>query len=329
MFAFVSACTSTGPSVEGAPSHHRANGFANPSGLGGVSSLEFLIDRTRLALFPREASPVAALSAEEANTRWTRAGGQNAVQWLGHASLRLRLAGQIVLIDPVVSDVLGPAPPFGPSRESPPPVDLAHLQNPDAILVTHNHYDHYEPDTIRAVSGNRTTCLMPLKVSKGHDTGCAPTELDWHETHRLGPLRATLLPAQHDSARGLFDRDKALWGGWLLEGGGERFYISGDTGYGPHFAEARRHGTIDLAVLNVGGYEPRRINKNVHMDPEEAVQAVLDLGAKRALIVHWGTYGLGRETGSETYDRVRAAAQKAGLGRNRVVFLQIGDVLRF
>lgn len=209
LLTVATACTAVGPRVEGTPAHHRTLGFANPSGAGGASSLDFLIDRTRLAFFPVERTPVAALPPEEARARWQQTGQRDAVQWLGHASLRLRLAGEIFLVDPVMSRVLSPVPPFGPARASAPPIAVEELIGPDAILITHNHYDHYEPDTVEAAAGPFTQCMMPLGVSDGDELECAVTELDWFQSRQIGPVKTTLLPAQHDSARGLLDRDKS------------------------------------------------------------------------------------------------------------------------
>jgi len=169
LVSVAAACTAVGPPVAGAPDHHRAQGFANPSGLGGAPALDFFVDRTRLAFFPVEHVPVAALPPEEAAARWHSTETRDAVQWLGHASLRLRLAGEIILVDPVLSDVLSPVPPFGPARASAPPVGIDQLMGPDAILITHNHYDHFEPDTVHASATADTQCLMPLNVSEGQE----------------------------------------------------------------------------------------------------------------------------------------------------------------
>jgi len=317
-------CTAVGAPVPGAPAHHRQHGFANPSGLGGSDPGEFLIDRTRLALFTgEESSPAPVLAPGEAAAAWAGAAG-DAAQWLGHASLRLRLAGTTVLVDPVLAEIVSPLPPFGPPRASPPPLGVDELGDVAAVLISHDHYDHFEPETVTAL---RAPCFMPLGVAAGEGADCALTELDWGESAALGALTLTLLPAQHESGRGLFDRDRSLWGAWLVEGGGRRVYVSGDGGYDAHFAAV--DGPIDLAVLSVGGYEPRGINHGVHMDPEEAVRAFQDLRAARALIVHWGTYPLGLESGGETVGRVRAAAEAAGLPPDAVVFLAIGEVLAF
>jgi L-ascorbate metabolism protein UlaG (beta-lactamase superfamily) len=328
LLLLLGGCTLVGAPVPGAPAHHREHGFANPSGARGTDPFEFLVDRTRLAFAGPEESPAPALPLGQAALAWAAADG-DAAQWLGHATLRLRLDGVVLLVDPVFADPVTPLPPFGPPRASPPPLGLAELDDVAAILISHDHYDHFEPETVAALAAaTGARCLLPLRVAEGHDLGCAPEALDWGEAVAVAGLAVTLQPAQHESGRGLFDRDRSLWGAWLVEGGGKRVYVSGDGGYGEHFATlGAALGPIDLAVLSVGGYEPRT-NRGVHMDPEEAIRALGDLRARRALIVHWGTYPLGLESGGETEERVRAAAEAAGLPPDAVVFLAIGEVLK-
>ena len=322
-------CTLVGAPLPGAPAHHREHGFANPSGKGGAQPVDFLLDRLRLAFAGPEQSPAPVLPPGAAAALWAQGEGDQ-VQWLGHATLRLRLAGVVLLVDPVFAPVVTPLPPFGPPRASPPPLGVRDLADVAAVLVSHDHYDHFEPATVNALARGGARCFLPLRVAAGEGLDCAVTELDWGEAARLDPLLLTLQPAQHESGRGLFDRDRSLWGAWLIEGGGKRVYVSGDGGYGAHFAALGAvAGGIDLAVLSVGGYAPRRTNSGVHMDPEESVQAFLDLGARRALVVHWGTYPLGLESGGETVERVTAAAAAAGLPPDAILFLAIGEVLAF
>lgn len=287
--ALLGGCHAVGEAVPGAPAHHRDRGFANPDGATGPAPLDFLLDRTRLALAGAEAWPAPAFTREEAAASWQAAGEGDAVQWLGHAAVRLRLAGTLLVVDPVFGDYVTPLPPFGPRRASVAPLGADDLPGVAAVLLTHDHYDHFEPGSVTAIAAaGEGRCLAPLGLFAGEGAVCEATELDWGGSSAVGSLAVTLVPAQHESGRGLFDRDRSLWGGWLLEGGGRRIFLSGDSGYGGHFrALGRRLDGIDLAILNVGGYEPRRINRGVHMDPEETIRALRELGARRALIVHW------------------------------------------
>ncbi|MEM7123703.1 MAG: MBL fold metallo-hydrolase [Pseudomonadota bacterium] len=326
-------CTAVGEPVADAPAHHREHGFANPSGASGTDPLEFLIDRIRLGLGGQSASAASAsaLSPDEAEARWAATGDADAVQWLGHATVRLRVGGIVLLSDPVFAERLTPLPPFGPRRSSTPPIPASNLGAVDAILISHNHYDHFEPDSIRTIAAQGDVdCLLPLRVGDGHSLGCDVVELDWGEVTELGSLRVTFLPDEHESGRGLFDRNQTLWGAWLVEDGQRRVYIAGDGGYGTHYADLGADDCgVDLAVIPVGGYEPADFNGEIHMNPEEAVRAVVDLCAERALIVHWGTYPLGMENSADMLRRLNEAASAAGLADNTLLILEIGDTVRF
>jgi N-acyl-phosphatidylethanolamine-hydrolysing phospholipase D len=330
LLLLLAGCTVVGGPVPGAPSHHREYGFANPNGARGAGPAAFLLDRLRLALGGAEADPAPALERPAALAAWAAAAG-DAAQWLGHATVRLRLGGTVLLVDPVFGAHVTPLPPLGPPRAAPPPVTPGDLADVDAILLTHDHYDHFEPTTVDAVAAaSGAACLAPLKLADADDLDCPLALLDWGQGRAVGQARVTLLRAQHESGRGLFDRDHGLWGAWQVEAGGRRVYVMGDSGYGPHFAAAgQAAGGFDLAILNLGGYEPRAGNHAVHLEPAEAIRALIDLGAERALIVHWGTYPLGLERIAEMRAAVARALAGAELDPGRVVFLAIGEVLTF
>ena len=155
-------------------------------------------------------------------------------------------------------------------------------------------------------------------------------ELDWWESLQVGTVRVHCVPAQHFSGRSLIGHDRRLWAGWVVEGPTRRFYHAGDTGYFDGFRALReRFGRIDLAALPIGAYEPAAIMGFVHLNPEEAVRAAIDLGARRVVAMHWGTFDLTDEPPAEPPRRFLAAAQQAGLGPERAWVLAVGESRRW
>ncbi|MGW1769681.1 MBL fold metallo-hydrolase [Streptomyces sp. NPDC002073] len=249
--------------------------------------------------------------------------GAVSVTWAGHASWVIRIGGLTVLTDPVWSRrILGT-----PARMTPVGVLWEDLPPVDAVVISHNHYDHLDAPTLRRLPRD-----TPLLVPAGLARWCRRrgftrvTELDWWEAVELGGVRFDFVPAHHWSKRSLLDTCRTLWGGWVLtDPAGRRVHFAGDTGYGHWFAEiGRRHPGIDLALLPIGAYAPRWWLREVHADPEEAVQACLDLGARRMAPMHWGTFVLSAEPVLEPLHRVRAAWSRAGLAREALWDLPIG-----
>ncbi|HET6347283.1 MAG TPA: MBL fold metallo-hydrolase, partial [Myxococcota bacterium] len=216
---------------------------------------------------------------------------------INHASTLVQLPTLTVLTDPVFAERVSPLSWFGPKRVRAPGLDLDALPPVDAVVVSHNHYDHLD---IGSLAELRTRHPAVIIVPLGNkplldDAGITRVvELDWWQTHTLpGGGAITLVPAQHWSARGLLDRSTALWGGYVLEAGDVRVFFAGDTGYGPHFRQiAARFGPMDVSLLPIGAYEPRWFMRAQHMNPDDAVLAHLDLGSRHSLGMHWGTFQL-------------------------------------
>ncbi len=248
--------------------------------------------------------------------------GAASVSWIGHASFLLRIGGASVLVDPVLSSRIP-----GAGRRLTPP-GLGPLPPVDALLVSHNHYDHLDAPTVRRLPRD-TRVVVPGGLGRWFRRRgfTAITELDWWESVAVGELAVDLVPSSHYSRRGLFDACATLWGGWVLTAGnGQRFYHGGDGAYGPFFSRiGARYPGIDVAMLQVGAYEPRWFTSTVHADPEEAVQAVGDLGASAMVPMHWGTFQLSREPVLEPMKRARAAWAAAGRDRAQLWDLAIGE----
>ncbi|HUK20040.1 MAG TPA: MBL fold metallo-hydrolase [Gemmatimonadales bacterium] len=237
------------------------------------------------------------------------------VTFVGHSTFLVQTPAGNVLIDPVYARRASPVQFAGPRRARLPGVRFTDLPEIDVVLISHNHYDHCDLHTIRALQhrfGPRfVTALGNAALLKS--AGAARVEeLDWwQEAESLRPLAVQLTPARHFSARGIFDRDRALWGGFLIHAGDTEIFFAGDSGYGPHFGEIReRSRPIDLALLPIGAYEPRWFMRPIHMNPAEAVQAHVDLGARHSLAMHFGTFQLTPEA-IDAPERALSAALSA------------------
>lgn len=325
----LAGCVAPGGPLEAAPEHHRTHRFRSDWLPAGSSAPAFLADRLRLALHDDDDQAAAALSEAEARASFAALADADGVWWLGHATVLVQIGGHRVLVDPVLARVISPLPPLGPRRLAPSPWSVEGLPPLSAALVTHDHYDHLEPATLAAISAREPVpCLVPLRVAPLLERPCAETEeLDWGGRWVRDGLTVTLLPARHESGRGLLDRNETLWGSYLIEAGGRRVYIGGDTGYGDHFrAIGLAHGPITLAILSLGGYLPRFSNSTVHTDPQQTARAAADLRAERLLLVHWGTYTMGTENPRAAIEEVRAAM---GVAPVPLVITRIGEAVRF
>lgn len=247
--------------------------------------------------------------------------GRIGVTFIGHSTWLVQVGGVAVLTDPIWSWRASPLPFAGPRRVRAPGQPLEALPRVDLLLVSHNHYDHLDMPTLREVRRRwNPPALTPLGNAKHlARAGIAARELDWWAGAEAAGLRVTCVPAQHFSSRYGWDRDRDLWGGFMIEApDGARAYFAGDSAWCPHFAEiGRRFPDLDLALLPIGAYEPKWFVGPEHMDPDEAVQAHLALGARRSLAMHFGTFeGLTDEPWDEPPQRLLAARAAAGLAED-------------
>ena len=255
--------------------------------------------------------------------------------WIGHVTVLVQMGGLNVLTDPVFSERASPLPFTGPRRYLPPAIGLRDLPAIDAVLISHNHYDHLDKKSVlalhrRARGAMRFFVPLGLKAWFARQGIGNVTELDWWQSARCRDVDFHLVPAQHWSTRLVFDRNETLWGGWLAQAADFRFYFAGDTGYDAAiFAEiGRRFAPIDLAALPIGAYEPRWFMEPQHVDPWQAVQILRDVGARRGLPVHWGTFQLADEPLHRPPDDLARAMQAAGLDEALFRPVRFGETLR-
>lgn len=256
------------------------------------------------------------------------------VTWIGHATLLVQMDHATFLTDPIWSERASPFDSVGPKRFVPTGVALEALPPIDFVLISHDHYDHLDVGTLRALAARRaeTRFVVPLEnAATLREAGVANvTELDWGEEVEIAGLRIVCLPAQHWSGRGLTDRRRTLWASYAVLGPERSFYFGGDTGYFAGFAEiGAEHGPFDLAALPIGAYSPAEMMQLWHMTPEEALQAGRDVRAQRFLPIHYGTFDLSDEPPDEPPQRFRAAAAAAEMDPESLYVLRIGETRKF
>ncbi|MBC7712531.1 MAG: MBL fold metallo-hydrolase [Rhizobacter sp.] len=222
------------------------------------------------------------------------------VTFVNHSTFLIQVDGINILTDPIWSKRAGPFSFAGPKRVHEPGIAFEALPKIDAVIISHNHYDHMDRETIKSLEDKFSPkFIVPLANEEKMKSFGAKNvvELDWNDSVNISPeMKITLLQARHWSARTLTDKREALWGSYYIETKKEKIYFAGDTAYGTHFAEIeKKMGAPDLALLPIGAYEPRWFMKSEHMNPEEAVLAHLDLHAKHSIGMHFGTFKLTNE----------------------------------
>jgi L-ascorbate metabolism protein UlaG (beta-lactamase superfamily) len=272
---------------------------------------------------PKDLSDAARIPVKRESALPRPMAGQTAVTWVGHATYVLQIGGLTVLTDPVWSRRI----PWVKPRLTPVGVDWEALPRVDAVVISHNHFDHLDAATIRRLP-NDTPLLVPANLGwwfrrRGFRD---VTELEWWESQRVGAVEFAFVPAHHWSRRTVIDSCKSLWGGWMLTTDDTRVYFAGDTGQGHWFEEiAVRYPGIDLALMPIGAYEPSWFMRPVHLDPDEAVRACVQVGATRMATMHWGTFVLSGEPLLEPVERATKAWAGAGRPREDLWDLAVGE----
>ena len=272
-------------------------------------------------------SPIPVVPVDPASLASPPAPGLRAF-WIGHASVYVEVDGLRVLIDPVFSDHASPFA-VGPKRFHLPPIALASLPRIDAVVISHDHYDHLDMATVRHLAGRGSQFFVPLGVGAHLEAWQVPAaqihEMEWWQEQTLGGVRFVCTPTRHYSGRGLTDYKATLWSSWSVVGPRHRFFYSGDTGYSQHFQEiGARLGPFDMGFIKVGAYGPGASWIDIHMTPEQAVQAHEEVRGGRLFPVHWGTFNLALHAWDEP---IRRTVQAAAARRVELVTPRVGQTV--
>ena len=247
----------------------------------------------------------------------SRADTVTQLTWFGHSAVLLEIDGKKILLDPMLGDVPAPHPWLGEQRfYDSLPITIAQLPAIDAVLISHDHYDHLDYGSVQKLKTKVKDFYVPLGVGAHlRAWGVAEEaihELNWWDEVQHGDIGLVFAPSRHFSGRGLTDRNTTLWGSWIIQGQRDKLYFSGDGGYGPHFAEiGERYGPFNLAMVECGQYDERWAQ--IHMMPEESAQAAVDLRAERMMPIHWGAFRLALHSWTDPVERVLVEAATLGM----------------
>ena len=253
------------------------------------------------------------LSSIEVSSEWKNINlnqDNDYIIWIGHSTFLIKKAGTVILTDPIFSDRASPFKNIGPERLIPPVIPLKELPRIDFVTVSHNHYDHLDINSLKKISklNPDAVFLVPagdLKLLKKKRINNV-YEFNWWETFIVEELTFTFTPVQHWSKRGLFDRNKSLWGGWYINFNDYGMYHAGDTGYSKDFIDTKlKLGAPKYAFIPIGAYDPEWFMAESHVNPEDAVQIMIDLEAEKAFGMHWGTFALTDEDTLEPPTRLK------------------------
>ena len=296
--------------------HYRDGAFVNalppaPYRLGDVWPLvkgQFLGDEVRVPPSAIPVLPVAAAALKDAP-----AADRLRAFWIGHASVYIEIDGLRMLVDPIFSDYASPFA-IGPKRFHAPPIALADLPPIDAVLITHDHYDHLDMHTVQQLARRGAAFYVPLGIGAHLEAwGVPATQIHdqvWWQEESLRGVRIVSTPSRHYSGRGLTDQNATLWTSWSVIGARHRLHVTGDTGSSDHFRTiGERLGPFDMSFIKIGAYGPGAPWTDIHMTPEDAVRAHRALRARRMFPVHWGTFNLAFHAWDEPIRRALSAAR--------------------
>ena len=332
---FIWECSSSAPSVIWAdekPKHHTENGFRNYPVIPDPPSVgvAFYLRRTWGSFVLPDVPPDHYFSENKAIEQYEQLKGKNSITWLGHATFLLRLGGKTILTDPFLTEYASPFWIFGPRRYVQPGISLKNLPLIDILIVSHNHLDHLDEETVESLEGKETMrVFVPLGLKPFfQDRGFVfIEELDWNESVKYDGLKLTCLPAVHYSGRSTGDKNKTLWCSWAIEASTGKYFFAGDTAASPTIFKkiGDNHGPFQLAMIPIGAYQTRENWPPTHLTPEQAIELKKDVKANIAVAMHWGTIELSDEPHFEPAKRFDKSAREHGIISDEAWIMKIGE----
>ena len=318
------------------PNHHTSDGYMNnylpkekmSKGLATVFKWRFTRNSQTLVDFEQLEPDLPFLQLNRKEETLT---------WIGHSTFLWQYRGINLITDPHLSNRASPVSFAGPKRLSPPAVLLPDLPELDIVVISHNHYDHLDKSSVLGIYEKQKTkpplFLVPLGMKEWFENigiNSGVVELDWWESHQVGGWKYHAVPVQHWSRRGLLDTNKVLWAGWVVEAPEKRLFFAGDTGYSKDFKDiGKRFKTMDLSLIPIGAYAPRWFMKDMHCNPEEAVQIHLDVKSKKSIGMHWGTFmNLTDEPLEEPPERLRKAVKAKKIPPEDFISPKHGEIIK-
>jgi len=329
------ACTSTSNeqiTVKNKPKHYTTTGFQNHPFVetAAPKGILFYIRRFWGSVFTPDIPDGHALSDLESTQLLNSIEGDR-ITWLGHASFLIKTSEVTILTDPFLTEFASPVSWAGPRRIVDPGIHLDKLPPIDIVIVSHNHYDHLDDETVSSLKNKeKIQVVVPLGLgSFFNERGFNKvTELDWGESKTVGSIKLTSLPSVHDSARSTNDHNRTLWASWAFEGPNNKFIFIGDTGYSETIFKniGKKYNSFDYAILPIGAYEPRELMWMSHVTPEEAVVIGKEVHAKTLIASHWGTVSsLSDEPPWEPPKRFKNSGFDNGFSNKTLWVMKVGE----
>ena len=311
LVGFILNFKTTNPYFDSSKSHHTLNGFTNPY-LEPSDQKKSFSDLFKMMISKRpNPSPTVVKKLDVDIINKNINSNKSFIAWVGHSTMLLHINNKTILTDPIFSDRCSPVQFLGPKRYSSPTIDISSLPKIDFIVISHNHYDHLDRNSVEQLGKDSATVwYVPLGLKNwfGEIGVKNVIELDWFEKEDLADkVQIVCLPSQHWSKRNIFRSFDTLWSSWLIQVGAFKFWFAGDTGYNEvQFKQiGENYGPFDLAAIPIGAYEPRWFMKNFHVNPEESISIHKDIQSKRSIGMHFGTFVLTTEPVLEPIQKIK------------------------